>query len=114
MDMLADGRLDVAPLMTHSFAATEFPTAYRMASHYEGGVIKTIIRWNTTGDVHAPSVNGLGGSLGAGGVSVVGAAAGGIVTCRRSRRGRSSGQWTTKARRRPRADDPGVDVGIVL
>ena len=77
MDMLADGRIDVAPIITHTFAATDFAEAYRMASHYEDGIIKTMIVWNENG-VDAPSTNtiraGTQDGGGGGGVSAAGAA----------------------------------------
>ena len=39
----ADGRIDVGPLMTHTFPSTEFPAAYANASNYEDDVIKTLV-----------------------------------------------------------------------
>ena len=46
MDMLADGRIDPGPLMTHTFPSSQFPEAYMNASNYENEVIKTIVTWN--------------------------------------------------------------------
>lgn len=71
MDMLADGRIDVAPLVTHTFQSTDFAEAYDNASNYGEGVIKTMIVWNDKG-VDAPPTD-LSGFRG--GVSAAGAAA---------------------------------------
>ena len=43
LNATADGRLDVEPLMTHTFPSSEFPAAYANATNYEDDVIKTLV-----------------------------------------------------------------------
>ena len=42
MEMLAEGRIDVAPILTHVFDYRDFPEAYDKSSNYEDGVIKSL------------------------------------------------------------------------
>jgi alcohol dehydrogenase len=37
MEMIADGRINIEPLITHTFDSTQFPEAYDMASNYRDG-----------------------------------------------------------------------------
>ena len=77
MEMIADGRIDIGPLITHTFSSTEFPKAYDTASNYRDGIIKTMIVWNDQG-VDAPNLNA---GLFTSGVSPAGAAAHGEAQC---------------------------------
>ena len=45
MEMLAEGRIDVAPILTHVFDYRDFPEAFDKSSNYEDGVIKSLITW---------------------------------------------------------------------
>ena len=78
MEMIADGRVDIGPLITHTFSSTEFPKAYDTASNYRDGIIKTMIVWNDQG-VDAPNLNA--GLFTSSGVSPAGAAAAGQAQC---------------------------------
>jgi threonine dehydrogenase-like Zn-dependent dehydrogenase len=45
VEMLAAGRIELEPLITHVFSYRDFPAAFEKSSNYEGGVIKTLIKW---------------------------------------------------------------------
>ena len=70
MEMLSEGRIDIAPIMTHVFSFRDFPEAYHKSSNYEDGVIKSLITWQDD-DTGATSK----GSSGGGGVAAVGTSA---------------------------------------
>ena len=54
LEMLQQGRIDVAPIFTHVLPFERFPEAYEMASTYADGVVKTLIRFGGAGGECAP------------------------------------------------------------
>lgn len=44
IQLIADGRIDVAPLITHHFSLEESPRAFELVSARAGGVVKALVR----------------------------------------------------------------------